>query len=162
MKLIPLTRNQIAIVDDGDFDWLSKHTWCAYRHVKSGKYYAHTSIHRKATPMHRMILDLKRGDGRACDHINGNGLDNRRSNLRLATQAENCRNTKLRKNNTSGYRGVSLCRHRPFGKWIARIGINGTVKTLGYFDRIEDAIKVRNAAAIALHGEFARLNVIPT
>lgn len=88
------------------------------------------------------------------DHINGNTLDNRRSNLRLATVKENTRNQQINKKNTSGYKGVSW--YRKDCKWIARIKVDGKTLYLGSFKNPEDAYAAYCEAAAKYHGAFAR------
>lgn len=88
------------------------------------------------------------------DHINGNPADNRIANLRLATQSQNCRNTKLRWDNTSGTKGVSW--HKGDERWYAVITVNGKQRLLGRFHSKEEAIAARQRAAAELFGEFAR------
>jgi hypothetical protein len=90
------------------------------------------------------------------DHANHNGLDNRRSNLRICTQAENQRNRKLHCNNTSGFIGV--CWGKSHRKWKAYIYSYKQHFHLGHFDTAEEAAGVRDVAAKNLHGEFAMLN----
>lgn len=88
------------------------------------------------------------------DHINGDRTDNRISNLRAANSAQNSRNTALRSDNKSGYRGVSYVKDRK--KWVARIVHNYRQIVLGYFEHMEDAIVAYNKASAEFHGEFAR------
>lgn len=123
------------------------------------------SVNGKGTRlfMHRVILErsLERSllEGEVSDHINGNPLDNRRVNLRLATKAQNAMNRGINANSKSGYKGVS--HHKSSGRWNAMIGINGKQKSLGYFNTPEEAAQAYNESALELHGEFARLNTIP-
>jgi hypothetical protein len=91
------------------------------------------------------------------DHINHNGLDNRRINLRIATARQNKQNTKIQKSNTSGYKGVTKDRT----KWRAMIRISGKRVHLGMFDDKRDAAIAYNRAAIKYHGDFACINDIP-
>jgi hypothetical protein len=89
------------------------------------------------------------------DHINGCNSDDRWENLRICTNAENSRNTKLSKRNTSGHKGVMwYARHQ---KWTASIRVDRKLKYLGYFDDIQDAIAARQQAEIELFGEFSPL-----
>jgi hypothetical protein len=91
------------------------------------------------------------------DHINGDGLDNRRTNLRQATPTQNNANCGIRGHNTSGYKGVSLRPDRG-NRWRATIRIHGLQYFLGLFDDVEDAARAYDAAALELFGDFARLN----
>jgi hypothetical protein len=114
--------------------------------------------------LHRMIIDVP--GGMMVDHINGNRLDNRRCNLRVCTNRQNCQNqTIARKDNTSGYKGVSYSRrHRKWRAWIAAGSLrsNGTRKnvSLGYFADAADAARAYDAAARLHFGEFARCNFV--
>lgn len=98
---------------------------------------------------HHMVMNNK-----YIDHINGNGLDNRKCNLRLANKSQNAMNQKIRVDNTSGYKGI---RKLPSGKYSARIVINGVEKYLGTFDNINDAIKTREKAEIEYFSDFRRI-----
>lgn len=89
------------------------------------------------------------------DHINGSPSDNRWCNLREATNSENCINSNIRNDNSSGQKGVTWCKTK--NKWKARISINGVVTSLGYHSNIEDAAEKYNNAALKHHGEFSRL-----
>jgi hypothetical protein len=99
--------------------------------------------------MHNVIMGVK-----GIDHANGNGLDNRRSNLRPFTGAQNHWNSGISRTNWSGHKGVGW--NKAEGKWRARIQANGKRLFLGYFDTAEDAGHAYDAAARELHGEFAR------
>ena len=104
--------------------------------------------------MHRLIIDCP--VNMQTDHINGNGLDNRKSNLRVCYNYQNARNQKLRPNSNSGFKGVSLIKDR--NKWVAQIKVNGKVKYLGAYTLKEEAARAYNKAAKELFGEFAWLN----
>ncbi|MEK6878312.1 MAG: HNH endonuclease [Nanoarchaeota archaeon] len=161
MKLIKLTQDKFAKVDDRDFGKVNQYKW--YFSNKQG---AATQIHisgsnwrertqrKKTILMHRFILDAPKYV--EVDHINGNRLDNRRKNIRLCAHADNMRNLKLRKDNTSGYKGVT----KSYGKWTAHIQFNKKGINLGYFKDKKDAAKAYNEAAKKYFGEFARLNDI--
>jgi hypothetical protein len=102
--------------------------------------------------MHNVILGVK-----GVDHKDGDGLNNRRNNLRVATQAQNSKNRgKRRRCSSSPYIGVWW--HKRIGKWQVGIGTNYTITHLGYFDDPIDAARAYDAAARLLHGEFARVN----
>lgn len=154
MKIIPLTRGKKTIIDDQDFDRISKYKWCI--HCDS---YAVTSINGKIVMMHRFLL--KTPEGFDTDHINGNKLDNRRSNLRIVTRSQNMANTRIRRSNKSGYKGVFYFKfgHRS-KRWKAKIKVNYKMIDLGYFLTKEEAAKVYNLAAVKHFGEYALLNVL--
>ncbi len=151
-KLIPLTQGHFAIVDAADYEWLNQYKW----HVKKDKnrYYAESQENRKIIKMHRLITGAP--DHLVVDHRDHNGLNNRRWNLRLCSHAENIRNQRPQKGGTSKYKGV--CRHKHVRKYVSQIGMNGTRKTIGYFDdEIEAAISY-DLKAMEVFGEFAYLN----
>ena len=117
-KLIELTKGQFAIVDDSDYEYLSKFKW--YAKERKHTWYAARRSGLSEVRMHRVILNV--GAGIEVDHINGNGLDNRRANLRPVTKSENAQNRMPRGNSASGFKGVYL---RSDGKkWQASIMVN--------------------------------------
>ncbi|AYA77376.1 Fis family transcriptional regulator [Bacillus sp. Y1] len=154
MKEIPLTKGMVAIVDDEDFEWLSKFNW---RYHKG--YASRTTLlrygKRKTVLMHREIIG---NVAEQVDHIDGNRLNNTRENLRAASRSENCRNTKSRTGSTSEYKGVSFDKGNK--KWRARIKVEYKEMFLGYFNNPHDAARMYNFWAKDLFGEFARLNII--
>ena len=156
-KKIMLTQGKYTLVDNEDYEWLSQWKW---RWSPNGEHTGYATsritIDGKKTClfMHRMILGLKKG--KIGDHINGNGLDNRRCNLRKCTIAQNNQNSRKQRNNSSGYIGVSW--EALAKKWRARICYNGIKKQLGLFSDVEDAAMVYDRAAKKYHGEFATLN----
>jgi AP2 domain/HNH endonuclease len=159
MREIPLTRGQVALVDDADFEEISRHKWCAGWSDSTQSFYAKranrtTEGKKYALLMHRHVLGLDYGDKRQGDHISGNTLDNRRENLRIASQAENKRNTRKRSTNTSGFKGVYF--HKGANKWLAQIVINRKWKYLGLHPTPELAYQAYCAASAEYHGEFAR------
>ena len=160
MKQIKLTQGKFAIVDDADYKWLSQWKWYAFKNYYHIWYAVRKSPRKNGKQttiwMHRKILGLKRGDPCECDHHNGNGLDNRRSNLRIATRAQNNRNQRPRKGGTSIYKGVSWDWRNT--KWLVHIRINGRVTHLGYFDNEVEAAQVYDKAAKIFFGGFARTN----
>lgn len=157
MKTIPLSQGKLAIVDDEDFEKLNTITWYAWYNKNNKKFYALHSIYEKGKSpsvarMHRVILDIEDKNVHV-DHINGDTLDNRRSNLRIATRRQNARNrTSIQNRNKSGFRGV--CFHKNTRKWVAQISLNGKRKNLGYFTTPEEAAKVFDSAAKEMYGEF--------
>lgn len=161
MKRIALSQGKFALVDDEDYQDLSQEKWYALR--DSNTFYAARGIRidkkKSIEQMHRRILGLKRGDGKHTDHINGDGLDNRRNNLRIATNIQNGQNRTIRQsNNTSGFKGV--CWYKKDKKWVAQIQINSQHKHLGYYKSKIDAATAYNRAAIKYFGKFAKLNRI--
>ena len=148
MREVKLTQGKVAIVDHDDYDWLNQWKWSL-----SGRY-----VHRKAGKrtiyLHRLICGNPKG--MVCDHINGDPLDNRRSNLRICHQKDNTRNSKLQKNNKTGFVGVSFL--KSYGKFESYIHVNHKKINLGYFDDPIVAAKTRDIASIKYFGEFGRLN----
>lgn len=161
MKTIKLTKGLYAKVDDEDFERLNKYKWCAARNSsKSNIYYAITAVKKdgkyKNVKMHRLLLNPPEGD--VCDHINGDGLDNRKINLRSASNQQNAANRKqLGNNNTSGFKGVFWEKGR---YWAARIQVKGKNIRLGFFKTKEEAAMAYNEGAKKYYGNFARLNNI--
>jgi hypothetical protein len=156
---IPLTRGRFAIVDPEDYEKLSKYKWHALQYGES--FYAvrigrkSEARHGKNIWMHRVVLGLDEGE--ICDHINHNGLDNRKANLRPATHSQNMQNRPKRKTKChSKYKGVSFRKAQK--KWVADIQVNGKPKFLGYFGSEVKAAKAYDRAARKYHGEFAALN----
>lgn len=160
---IPLTRGMYAFVDQQFFDVIAEHNWYAIKNANT--HYAVRSIPRDGGPsrpyrMHRHILEIAGVQfDFLIDHRDGNGLNNRLSNLRPATRAQNAWNSRTPVRNTSGFKGVVF--HRASGRWAAQIQVNHKPYRLGVFDTREDAAIAYNAAAIQHFGEFARLNEVP-
>lgn len=156
-KEIMLTKGMIALVSVEDYQHLSQFKWHA-KFDGTNWYAARNSPwvdgKRKPIPMHRVILNAP--DGLEVDHRDGNGLNNQRDNLRLATHAKNKCNARLQVNSTSGYKGVSW--HKKTKKWQSRITSDGKLIYLGIFDTAIDAARAYDAAALRYHGEYARIN----
>jgi hypothetical protein len=154
MKEVQLTQGFVAIVDDEDFDLVSQHKWQVTRQ-RGSLLYARTSMKiegkTKSVGMHRLIMGLPVNFH--IDHRNGNGLDNRRGNLRLATIAQNQAN-QLKGRGKSSFKGVSY----EHSKWRARITVSQKRLHLGCFDTEEEAAKAYDAAATKIWGDFACLN----
>jgi hypothetical protein len=152
VKKIELSKGYEALVDDADFDNVSAaRPWHAV--VDETRVYARKSIVRngrwESIRLHTFITGWA-----FIDHINGNGLDNRRENLRPCTAAQNAANRALRRDARTGFKGVRA----KGGKWLARIQASGVRRHLGSFETPEDAAKAYDAAAIESFGQFARLN----
>ena len=154
MNYIELTQGKYTIVDDEDLKEVSKYKW--YFSNGYARRDAGYGINRERIKMHRFILNIPKNV--QVDHKNGDTLDNRRENLRICTKAENLRNRKIGKNNTSGYKGVDWFKNRNL--WRAKIKYNNKLIHLGYFQTKIDAAKAYNNAAIKYHKEFSRLNKI--
>jgi hypothetical protein len=151
MKIIKLTKNYEAIVDDEDYKKFNQHKW-----YYSASGYAVRDSKSKRLYLHREIMVCP--ENLYIDHINGDKLDNRKNNLRFCTIIQNGQNSKLRKDNTSGYKGVSYFARD--NNWMVRIVVNKKKIHLGYHKTKEVAALVYNNAAIKYFGEFARLNEI--
>jgi len=150
-KEILLTKEYKAIVDDDDYEILSKFKWSAR---ESGRRVYASRHPGRTMHMHREILGAPKDMD--VDHIDGNGLNNQRSNLRLATRSQNMGNSKKHVDNSSGAKGVTWSRDKK--KWEARIRCGHRRMHIGYFANIEDAAHAYDAKARELFGEFARLN----
>ncbi len=159
-KTIPLTQGKYAIVDDEDCAWLSQYKWYAHRPGNSFYAVRHSKKsegkNRRMILMHREILRCPRG--KQTDHRDGNGLDNRRVNLRICSHQENLYNRRKHKQMTSRYKGVSW--HKRDKSWRAQIRDRGKVTHLGCFDNEEDAAQSYNRKATELFKDFAKLNRI--
>ena len=152
MKEIPLTQGKVTLVDDEDFEYLNQWKWyydnCGY---------ARRSIHvpdQGAILMHRAIVQTP--DDMETDHINGNKLDNQRTNLRICTMPQNRRNRRAYANNTSGFKGVVW--NMSAKKWEAYIRMNIKRIYLGLFADPAEAARAYDKAATQYYGEFANLN----
>ena len=151
---VPLTQGKVALVDDADYDmvtavgkWYAKHEGNTFY---AGRMSPRQDGKQRTVKMHTLIT----GWG-FVDHVNGDGLDNRRANLRAADYSKNSMNHAVRSDSTSGFKGVFPYRGI---KWRAQIGLDGSKISLGIFDAPQEAALAYDAAAIELFGAFARLN----
>jgi len=161
-RYIPLTQGKFAIVDKGDYPELAKHKW--HLRVFPRSFYAERRIYvrkeaggrwrQRIVAMHREIMNAP--EGLLVDHIDGNGLNNRRNNLRLATPAQNAMNRRARCDGRSRYKGVR--RGRRSKKWAAVICREGKDRRLGSFTDEVEAARAYDRAAEKLFGEFAYVN----
>lgn len=156
-KEILLSRGKFALVDDGDYEFLMQWKWCARSNSKV--FYAGRNMRtwpgRKTILMHNVVLPPK--PGFTVDHINGDGLDNRKANLRLATKQQQMGNRKQLSGTTSRFKGVwrSDSKSRP---WKSAISKDGKPFCLGYFYTEEEAAEAYDVASKEKYGEFAKLN----
>lgn len=157
---ISLSGGGVAIVDAGDYNFLMQWKWFYLNKL----YAARTKFigivdgkaKRMTVKMHNVLMPP--AEGYEIDHINGNGLDNRKSNLRICKHQQNMWNRKAVTGSASKYKGVDW--YAASGSWRAYIKIDGKQKHLGCYKSEDDAARAYNKAAIELHGEFARLNPV--
>lgn len=159
MKEILLTQGKVALVDDEDYERLNAFKWCAHLSKKTGLWYAERGYHKTKNKMftlgmHREIMGVVSGID--IDHRDRNGLNNQKDNLRTCSRSQNEGNAKLRKDSTTGFKGVSYKKER--GKFLARVQFERKRISLGYFVTPEEAALAYNQKAIELFGEFARIN----
>ncbi|HYE77557.1 MAG TPA: HNH endonuclease [bacterium] len=158
MKEIPLNKGMMAWVDDEDFEKLSSYRWRVVK-GKTGMY-AYTTVGiapyvRKGYSMHSMLIEVP--PGMVTDHIDGNGLNNQKSNLRVCTHAQNMMNQrKARTSKTSPYKGVSWCKDQE--KWRVQLITGGKVYRFGRYTDPVEAARVYDREARRMFGEYARLN----
>lgn len=152
---VPLTQGYEAIIDAADVPLVEGRNWSATEN--GGIIYARSNLSGKnrnysRNYMHRLLMGNP--PRKKVDHRDGNGLNNRRGNLRSATHAENICNQKTRTNNTSGFKGVSW--NKRAGKWVANIRVDGKSQYLGLFVCPVEAHAAYCEASERLHGEFGR------
>ena len=158
MAYIPLTQGKVALVDDADYERLAAFKWYALRSGR--RWYAVRMTSRTLGPqrpiyMHHEIFG-KPPPGLETDHVNGDGCDNRRVNVRFVTRTQNQGNARPQLGRTSRFKGVCWEKHKR--RWRAQARLGGKNRLLGYFTNEEDAARAYDAAAVAKWGEFARPN----
>jgi len=136
-----------CLVDDDVYEWASKRRWC------QGAGYPLIRCSGKNKRLHEFLIE--RTPGKVTDHIDGNPMNNQRSNLRLATYSQNSTNSRRAKDNSSGYKGVSW--HKQSGKWRATIMKNGKWREIGRFDEVSDAAVAYEKEALKRHKQFVRI-----
>jgi hypothetical protein len=155
MKRIELTKGKYAIVDDADYNFLMQWRWFFNDKGKYGGYAVRSvTIDKKTrnTQMHRELMNPPKG--MEVDHKNGDRLDNRRSNLRVCTHAQNCANRRMREDNKSGFRGVHQGRGR--NTWTAQIRLHNKQYFIGNYKTKIEASRAYQKAAKKLFGDFVR------
>jgi len=165
MKQVPLTRGHVTLVDDEDYEWATQWKWCAHlsarkggtwRAVRTTRIGAKPGCQKRFIYLSRALLGLTDRKQYA-EHRNGDALDNRRGNLRVATNAQNQANTGKGVSNTSGFKGVYWAPHRNSPKkWAAALRVKRKKVHLGYFLTPQEAGEAYQQKAKAVHGEFFR------
>ena len=159
MRKIELTRGEFAIVDECDYEHLSKWKWHYCHHYAARSTPRDTRGRKTMVYMHRVVLErMGCVNFQHTDHVNHDRLDNRRNNLRPATCSQNIANSRFR-SGSSKYQGVSWDWSRD--KWQAQIRVQRVNKALGRFDDELEAARAYNRAALKAFGEFATLNEVP-
>lgn len=156
LAYVPLTQGYEAVIDAADVHLVEGCSW--HVQVRDHTVYVirndYSTGKQRTIRMHRVLMG--KPEGFEVDHIDGDGLNNRRSNLRVATKAQNQHNQRLARHNTSGFKGVGW--HKRVGKWAARITLQGKMRHLGYFGTPEEASAAYASASKNLHGEFGRVS----
>ncbi len=156
MRTVPLSQGYKAIVDDDVFDAVSCHKWHVELVNGNPKYAQARLPDGTKIRLHRFVMGCTVGDGIVVDHRNGDGLDNRKTNLRACTQSQNCMNSRRRSHAAASLKGMVWNKARQ--KWEARIVYKKRQRYLGIFATEEDAAIAYDVAAQLLFGEFALLN----
>lgn len=156
-RIIPLTKKQVAIVDDEDFDRVNQYKWYAHKGSRNQCWYAARTTRKLLGPrkiewLHRFIMQPK--DDEQVDHINGNGLDCRKSNMRRCNVTQNIHNRPAHRDASTGYKGI-IPKNK---KWMAQIQVNKHRLIIGYFDSPLEAALAYDEKARELLGEFAHTN----
>lgn len=161
-KQIPIGHGKVALVDDEDYGKVSRFPWRVSKCIRCGVEYLYVRAEiwvdgkRHRLSLHRFLMGVLTDKSIEVDHINGDGLDCRRENMRKATRSENAKNRrKHKRSQQSPFKGVQL---RQDGTWLAYITQNGKVLPLGIFDSAWDAAARYDEAAREIHGKFACLN----
>lgn len=159
MKQIPLTQGQFAIVDDQDYDYLMQWKWCAAYCKRGKRFYALRTYKvdgkQLSIGMHRQLIGVVDKSIKV-DHIDHDGLNNTRKNLRTTSHSQNMANRRPKQNGTSEFLGVYKIKDK--NTWIAQITKNNKRIKLGSYKNEVDAAKAYDNAAIEMHGEFANVN----
>lgn len=159
MKRIKLTQGKYALVDDADYVFLNQYRWHASK--ERHRYYAvrgmpRSNPKRRVIRMHRVILGVPKDV--EVDHINGNGLDNRRENLRSCTSGQNSMHQRIHFDNTIGFKGVHLMGRHRRKPYRVRIQANRRRVHIGCYETAREVAYAYDLAAIKYHREFALTN----
>lgn len=150
---IKMAHGLVALIDKNDVGLVQAYNWHAHT-IKGSNYVRCHGGMQDGRPLkiylHRLLLNPS--GGQVIDHVDGDGLNNQRSNLRTATVGQNSKNRRLNKNNSSGFKGVHWNKQR--GKWQAQIKVNYEMVYLGLHETIEDAKEAYKSASLNLHGAF--------
>jgi len=155
MTTIFLTKGQATNVDDADYKELRKVKWHSIRGTSGRTHYA---FNTNKGLMHRVIMGLPKGDPRCVDHIDYDGLNNLRSNLRICTKRENNTHSRKHQKLTSSYKGVSKKYENGTWRWYSSIRVNGRIVYIGRFETELEAAVAYDKVADKDHGQFAQLN----
>lgn len=162
MKKIKLTQGKCALVDDEDFEMLSRWKWCAALDKKTRSFRAMSNRHRweniKPITMRMERIVIGAIEKQLVDHINHDTLDNRKINLHIVNHHQNGGNRKPKRNSKSGYKGVSW--NKGIKKWQAQIRINYKLQNLHFSENPKECAEAYNKAAVKYFGEFAYLNIV--
>lgn len=158
--LIPLNDDKFAIIDDEDYHLVSSYKWYAVKGY-GGKFYAYGTrggrLNRENAYMARLIMKANKGE--YVDHVNpSETLDNRKSNLRVCTNAQNGCNRGINRNSKLKVKGVCIKKGKKNKKYLAQIGFNGKTLFIGYFYTVEEASNAYNEKALELHKEYANFS----
>lgn len=157
MKVIELTRGKKAIVDDEDYEKVTNFSWHFNPNGYAESYFVDQETGKTiCIRMHRMIMGAEKNQ--MIDHVNGNGLDNRKENLRFCTRSQNAVNSKLNKNNSSGFKGVCRAKNSTAKIWKAQVQTKRKPIYLGLFENPIDAARAYDETIERIFGEFALTN----
>lgn len=152
---LPLSKGYQAVIDSDDVARTNS-KWSA-QVFKNGKVYAFRKIKKRTVYLHRVILGIVDYPEYEGDHVNGNGLDNRRKNLRITTRSMNSKNQTTKRKGSSKFKGVAYSTWTS-KRWCARITVNQRFINLGRFKTEEEAARAYDQAARKYFGDHAHLN----
>ena len=150
---VPLTKGHVALIDEDDVERVSKYNW--YSMKGKHTHYGAVKFAELSTTLHRFVLGAEKDQ--KVDHKNGDGLDNRKANLRFCSYGQNNANSRKVAKCASIYKGVTFDDTASF-KWKARLYKDGKQKVLGRFATEQEAALAYNRAAVEVYGEFAKVN----